>query len=184
MYKQSAPSVGCSTLLRQSRAIVTCSFCSSPFRIVTWISIVVIALHNVFLFNRLPVSESQSVRQEEVRIRSERVHMENRPDTIVATFEEDTWKDRAKVVQMYRKKLVQHQDAKERALQCPYPSFAKLSEEQKMPNTANERHMVVSMRFGAATREKPTFEIMTLECTIFYHKFLLSIHRHLHRAEK
>jgi peptidyl-prolyl cis-trans isomerase A (cyclophilin A) len=142
VYKQSPTNN--STLLRRLRAYLSCSCVPIPIpvTIVAWIIVLIIALH-VILFNHFPVSEKQLIRQAEVRIRAERVENgHHRPNTVEATFEEDSWKERAKLVDEYHEKILQQQAIKEQVLECPYPSLDSLSEEQKNPSASNDRHMV------------------------------------------
>ncbi|KAG7366828.1 cyclophilin type peptidyl-prolyl cis-trans isomerase [Nitzschia inconspicua] len=151
VYRQSESSASCSAIFRQFGAWLKCSCCPVSVRIALWVTGFIIALH-IFVFNHLPLSGSQLIRQENMRIRSERVSKPHHPDTIVATFGEDSWKARAKVVEAYQEKVFKEHAAKNNKdiiiRNCPYPSLAKLSEEQKMPRAANDRHMVAPPQGG------------------------------------
>jgi cyclophilin family peptidyl-prolyl cis-trans isomerase len=148
VYKGS-PSSG----LRCYQLLGTCTPFSA-IRIVSWATplLIIIAFHILVFNNNNNLSVQQKLRQEETKMRSERIHNLHRPTSIEATLEDDSWKERAKVVEEYQIKAFQQKqqdaDAKAFAQQCPYLSLLDLTDEQKMPNTASKRHMVAPPQGG------------------------------------
>jgi cyclophilin family peptidyl-prolyl cis-trans isomerase len=120
---------------------LTCIQFFTATRFVTWITLItiIVAFYNLIFIDQLPV---------QIRIRSDRVRNVHYPSSIQATFEEDSWKERAKVVEKYQMNALQQVSAKEVTLQCPYRSLSDLTEEQRMPNAANGRHMVAPPQGG------------------------------------
>jgi cyclophilin family peptidyl-prolyl cis-trans isomerase len=126
---------------------------SASVRIVSWVTLilVIVAIHTLVFNNNNP--EQQPIRKEELMIRSGRIHNLHRPASIEATLEEDSWTERAKVVEEYQNKALQikalkQQTAREVTIQCPYRSLSDLTVDQKMPNAASERHMVAPPQGG------------------------------------
>ncbi|KAL3917892.1 MAG: hypothetical protein SGILL_004498 [Bacillariaceae sp.] len=100
------------------------------------------------VFSNLPLTQREVVHQSEVRLRSERVNpTKQRPPSIVAVTDESPWKERGKVVETYKGKLLEKATQAETSKQCPYKSLKDLKDDQKQP-TANERHMVQPPKGG------------------------------------
>jgi cyclophilin family peptidyl-prolyl cis-trans isomerase len=139
VYKESS-----SSGLRFYHLLLVCTPCSGPVGIVSFVTVIllliIIALH-VLVFNTY-LPELQKLRHEEMRVRSERIHNPHRPTSMEAMFEEDSWKERAMVIEEYQIKALQQKAAKEAEILCPYRSLSDLTDEQRMPNTATDRHMV------------------------------------------
>jgi cyclophilin family peptidyl-prolyl cis-trans isomerase len=146
VYKQPS-SVSPAFLFRHLKACLTCQSCPLAVRIFTWFTLFLLALHILVLVH-LPLSDHDAIRQQEIRMRSERVHpAKDRPPLIVDTIDESPWTERVKVVEDYRDKLLHQQAIEEATKQCPYKSLKELTEDQKQP-VANGRHMVAPPKGG------------------------------------